>query len=313
MAQFRLKVPEHTNFSHFLTRIGQSSHQAFFRIKDGRIGSIFEAGYAPCFVEIEEAPQAGYWQVFVRVGSADEGVLAEILRRTFSLDHDLSAFYSHCRHDIRMQALVQKFAGARMLRDTGVFSSIISTVISQQINLKFAAVLKKRLWALAGEAVEYEDQVFYADPRPAAIASLRTEQLRELQYSQSKAEYIIDIARKVIMGQFALDELARLKDDEAIGYMCKQRGLGAWSAECILMFGLGRTDLLPAKDVGLQKAVTRLWQLEQRASEQDIRRLGEQWRPWRSLYTYYLWLSLMCSSSELAGAATTLVPRDVVV
>jgi len=117
-------------------------------------------------------------------------------------------------------------------------------------------------------------------------------QLREQQFSQRKAEYVIDFAREVENGLLDLNALSKMTDEEAMERICKIRGLGRWTAECILLFGLGRQDLLPAKDVGLQRAVTEVWGLPQRISEQELREMAEAWKPWRSWYTYYLWASL---------------------
>ncbi len=67
------------------------------------------------------------------------------------------------------------------------------------------------------------------------------------------------------------------------------RGIGRWTVECLLLFGMGRPDLLPAADIGLRRAVQRVYGLPERPGEEEVRRIGEAWAPWRSYATFYLW------------------------
>ncbi len=276
----------------FRTRIAQSSQSAFWRLQDNAIGRIIGRGDEARYVEVTQAANdPACWQVAVYAGnSAAEPAVTAVLRRIFSLDADLSAFYDHCGQHPVLAGAISRWWGARLLRDADPFACALSTIISQQINLKFASELKRRLWALAGTPVLVDGGTYYADPPPEAIARLDYEELQELQFTRRKAEYIIDFARAVVAGGFDLAALANLDDETAMAQLCSLRGFGPWTAECILLFGLGRPDLLPAKDVGLRRAVTASLGLEERISEPELRDMAEAWRPWRSWATYYLWL-----------------------
>ncbi len=233
------------------------------------------------------------WQVRIHQGHPGlEAAATKALYRLFALDVDLSTFYQHAAHDPSLAVIIERLSGARMVRDSDLFSSVISSIISQQLNLAFAARLKRRLWNIAGEPLQVEGEHLYADPSPEAIARLDYGTLRAMQYSQRKAEYVIDFARSVVDGRFSLERLQRMDDEEAIAYLSSQRGVGRWTAECVLLFGLGRPDLLPAKDVGLQRAMQQCYHLPDRPGEQGVRQLATNWHPWSSWYTYYLWLSL---------------------
>lgn len=293
MHQFTYNLTAPIGFSYVLTRVAQSSHNAFYRIKEGRLGRALLLGAQPAFVEIEPDESGLSWQVTLHgANSEQEGEAKRVITHLFGLETDLRAFYAHCSHDPVMDSICQRLSGAPMLLDPDVFTSVISSVISQQLNLKFAAELKRRLWELAGIPVEVDGETYYSDPTPEAIAALDYQTLRNKQYSQRKAEYVIDFARAVVDGTFDLARLQSLDDETAIAYLVQVRGLGRWTAECVLLFGLGRPDLLPALDVGLQKSVTRFWRLPERISEAALREMAETWKPWRSWYTYYLWLAL---------------------
>lgn len=294
MHTFKLPLPLPTDFTHLVTRIAQSSHGAFYRYRKGRIGRVLWVNKQPRFVEVGLcALNPSMLDVTIHDGTeADEIAVMQLVSHLFSLETDLLAFYEHSVHDPKLHQLVKRLSGARMLRDADLFSSVISSIISQQINLKFAAELKRRLWCLTGERLLVDGEEFYADPTPEAVASLSYDQLRQMQYSQRKAEYVIDFAQAVENGDMDLASLATLEDEEFISRLTQVRGLGRWTAECVLLFGLGRPDLLPANDVGLQKAVSTSWGLDCRITEKELRANSNVWKPWSSWYTYYLWLSL---------------------
>ena len=291
---FTIPLPEPTDFSQLVTRIRQSSHGAFYRHKEGRIGRVLRLYNEMRFVELGIDPlDCKAFEVRIYNGlPSEEEVVRKQVTHLFSLDANFHEFYRHAKHDHKLSGLVSRLSGARMIRDSGIFSSVISSIISQQVNLKFAAELKHRLWSLAGESMTVDGDEFFADPNPSAIAKLNYDQLRVLQYSTRKAEYVIDFARGVESGEVDLVALSALEDEEFILRLSKYRGLGRWTAECVLLFGLGRQDLLPANDVGLQKAVSNLWGLDCRITEKELRARTSDWSPWSSWYTYYLWLSL---------------------
>lgn len=292
--QFTLSVPRLTNWQAYQLRVGQSSQRAFYVCREGRIGRILNVGGGARYVEVApDAKDDGLWLVNIYDGSRkDEADVTRQLRRIFTLEADLEAFYSHCGEDPVLAQVIQRLQGARMLRDADVFSCALGTIISQQINLRFASELKRRLWQLAGVPVAVGGEILYADPSPEAIARLDYPDLQALQFTRRKAEYVIDFARGVTEGRFDLDALSCLSDEAAMDKLCSLRGFGRWTAECILLFSMGRPDLLPAKDVGLQRAATLALGRDQRIEEQELRQLAEAWRPWRSWATYYLWLAL---------------------
>ncbi len=166
------------------------------------------------------------------------------------------------------------------------------TIVGQQLNLAFAATLNKRLIELLSPPFETEGQLYPVFPSAEQVALCSYEQLRELQFSQRKAEYTIDFAREVVSGKIDLPAMESMEDGEIMELLIKQRGIGRWTAECFLLFGLGRTDLLPAADIGLRNALRRWYGLEDQPSEAQVREMGRKWSPWSSYVTFYLWESL---------------------
>ncbi|MFM1653406.1 DNA-3-methyladenine glycosylase family protein [Brevibacillus sp. B_LB10_24] len=221
---------------------------------------------------------------------ARQAELLKLIRHSFSTDVDLAPLYGHMAENERLRLLAERFRGLRFLLDSDLFGSMVRTILGQQVNLAFAAALTDRLLTLAGDVLEDEQGNRYlAFPTAEAVARLEIPQLRELQFSQRKAEYIIDFARAVVDGKVDLERLQSMTDDEVIACLTPLRGIGRWSVECLLMFGMGRPDLLPAADIGLRNGIQLVYGIDEKLSEAQIRSIGEAWAPYRSYVSLYIW------------------------
>lgn len=223
--------------------------------------------------------------------SAEErSELVRTIRHVFCADLDLLPIYEQMQEEAELAVLVKRFRGLRLMHDSDLFQSMVKTIIGQQINLTFAANLTQRLLALAGDEVVDERGVkFLAFPTAEAVARLAVEDLRPLQFSQRKAEYIIDYARAIVDGTVELERLWAMEDEEVVAHLTALRGIGRWTVECLLMFGMGRPNLLPAADIGLRNGISLVYKLNTKPDEKEIRRMGERWEPWRSIYSLYIW------------------------
>ncbi|MDR5000001.1 DNA-3-methyladenine glycosylase family protein [Brevibacillus parabrevis] len=216
--------------------------------------------------------------------------LVRTIRHVFCADLDLLPIYEQMQEEAELAVLVKRFRGLRLMHDSDLFQSMVKTIIGQQINLTFAANLTQRLLALAGDEVVDERGVkFLAFPTAEAVARLAVEDLRPLQFSQRKAEYIIDYARAIVDGTVELERLWAMEDEEVVAHLTALRGIGRWTVECLLMFGMGRPNLLPAADIGLRNGISLVYKLDTKPDEKEIRRMGERWEPWRSVYSLYIW------------------------
>ncbi|GEC90816.1 DNA-3-methyladenine glycosylase family protein [Brevibacillus brevis] len=255
---------------------------------------VFRIGLRPVLVHMQfvgslEEPALRY-ETQANLSTTDQQLLEKMIRRTFSADLDLSVIYEQMREEKELAILTERFRGLRLMLDADLFQCMVKTIIGQQINLTFAANLTERLVTLAGEPVENQNgEGIIAFPTPDAVARLTVEDLRSLQFSQRKAEYMIDFARAIVNETVDLERLWTMKDEEIITCLTSLRGIGRWTVECLLMFGMGRLDLLPAADIGLRNGIVLLYGMESKPNENDIRKLGEKWAPWRSIYCLYVW------------------------
>jgi DNA-3-methyladenine glycosylase II len=162
------------------------------------------------------------------------------------------------------------------------FSALVRTIVGQQLSTKAAATIHGRLIALMPAGIA----------TPQAIAALGDAQLRQVGLSRQKSAYLRDLAAKSASGELHLDSLSEMTDEQVIEAITKVKGLGRWSAEMFLMFRLRRPDVLPVDDLGIVNAIYRLYKLRKKPSADRIRKMGETWRPYRTVACYYLWRSL---------------------
>src|SRR5207249_9615258 len=136
-------------------------------------------------------------------------------------------------------------------------------------------------------------------PHAEAIAALTDEQLRSVGFSGQKISHIRDLTARIADGGLNLAELETLPDEMVIERLTAVKGFGRWTAEMFLMFRLHRPDVLPAGDLGIVNAIQRLYRLRKRPDARRILKIGEAWRPYRSVASWYLWQSLKLEVSSL--------------
>src|SRR5262249_2978550 len=127
---------------------------------------------------------------------------------------------------------------------------------------------------------------------PEALIALTDDQMRQAGLSRQKTAYLRDLAAKVLSGDLPVHNLHELDDEGVIEAIVKVKGLGRWSAEMFLMFRLRRPDVLPVDDLGIVNAIQRLYGLRKKPKADRIKKIGEAWRPYRTVACWYLWRSL---------------------
>jgi DNA-3-methyladenine glycosylase II len=161
------------------------------------------------------------------------------------------------------------------------FPALVRTITAQQISTKAAATIHGRLIGFMPKGVT-----------PGALLRLTDEQFRQAGLSRQKIAYLRDLAAKVKSGALPVGTLHELEDEAVIDAIVKVKGLGRWSAEMFLMFRLRRPDVLPVGDLGIVTAIQRLYGLRKKPKAARIIKIGEAWRPYRTIACWYLWRSL---------------------
>ena len=167
-------------------------------------------------------------------------------------------------------------------RPDDAYGALVRSIVGQQLSTKAAR-------SIYGRLVEVFDGTA---PSPAELLGVDPETLRAVGLSRAKVAYLRDLARRVEDRELELDRLADLDDDEVAAQLIAVKGVGRWTADMFLVFHLGRPDILPVGDLGIRRAVERTYELPELPAADEMLRIGEPWRPHRSLASLYLWRSL---------------------
>jgi DNA-3-methyladenine glycosylase II len=204
------------------------------------------------------------------------------------VDMDLESFYRGVKGDRVLGDLARKLHGLRPTLTPRPFEMLVGSVCAQQVNLTFAFTVKARLARTFGVAVDAAGDTVFAFPDPARLAAVAPAELRALQLTTRKAEYIVGLARLIADGALDTDALGARGNDEVIEAITAVRGFGRWSAEWFLCRGLGRGDVCPAGDLGVRRAFEHFYNRGRDLTELAIRRRATRWGPFQNLAVHYL-------------------------
>lgn len=224
---------------------------------------------------------------FLIQGTEEKERSLQRLSRIFRWDVQLKKIHEHFQKT-DLNLLFENHYGTPLILDFDPFASLLKCIIHQQLNLAFAHTLTERFVQTFGN--EIDGVWFY--PTPEKVALIRVEQLRELQFSARKAEYVIGIAELVASGALNFNKMDQMTDEEISSELIKIRGVGPWTVQNFLMFALGRENLFPVADIGLQNALRQYYNLEQKPTKVEMERFKEPWEPYLSYAALYLWRSI---------------------
>ncbi|WP_283153079.1 DNA-3-methyladenine glycosylase family protein [Guptibacillus hwajinpoensis] len=190
--------------------------------------------------------------------------------------------------ETNIRSLMDNYLGMPIICEPDAYCALLKNIVHQQLNMKFAYTLTYRFVTSYG--TEMDGVWFY--PKPEVVSRLTVQELRDLQFSKRKAEYVIGIAEKIVSGELDLENLNKLTTKEVYDELLPIRGVGPWTVECVLLFGLRRKDILPAGDVGIQNAIMKWFQLSTKPTKEEVVKYKEKWSPYSSYVSMYLWESL---------------------
>jgi len=184
------------------------------------------------------------------------------------------------RADPVLQSLINQYKDVRLRSRGSAFETLLRAIVGQQISVKAA----QSVWS------RFEERVGQVSTTNVLAVSSRA--LRACGLSQQKVEYIRDLAGHFESGMINPRRFKSLDDTALIEHLCDVRGIGRWTAEMFLIFHLQRPDVYPLQDIGLIRAVERHYLGGVRAAKNEVAAVGERWKPWRTVATWYLWRSL---------------------
>ena len=214
--------------------------------------------------------------------SAATGLAAWIL----SSDLDLRPLYQV--EDPVFAPLAERFWGLKPPRTATVFEALVIAIIEQQIGLQVANVLQNRLVMRLGPAVKFEELDFFAFPSPERPAGLEPQDLRDLGLSMNKSRFILGIAEGTASGDLDPESLKKMATEEAREVLVSIKGVGRWTADYVLVRGLGRFEAVPIDDLGIRDAVGIFYKEGERATAQEAEEVLSRFEDLAGVAAYYL-------------------------
>jgi len=190
-------------------------------------------------------------------------------------------YVKHLSKDEKLKKLIRDHGTFTLNKQKHLYLYLCYSIMSQQLSTKVARVIKQRFLDL-----------YNGEPTPQQIIDTPFEKLRGIGLSNAKVSYVQNVARFEIEKGMDHKKLAKMSNEEVIGYLTEIKGVGRWTVEMLLMFALGREDLFAIDDLGLQQAVINLYNLKHRKKKimnAKILKISEQWSPFRTYACLYLW------------------------
>ncbi len=190
-------------------------------------------------------------------------------------------YVSHLSKDKKLAKLLAQQESVKLGNRTQVYLHLCSSIMSQQLSTKVAAVIRKRFMKL-----------YSGKPTPQKILDTSYDILRGIGLSGAKANYIQNTARFALEHGMDHKVLRKMDNEELIEHFTQIKGVGRWTAEMLLMFTLGREDVFAADDLGIQKAMIKIYKLDKtnkKKLREDMLRISAKWAPYRTFACVHLW------------------------
>ena len=193
----------------------------------------------------------------------------------------MTAALKHLKQDRKLAKIIDQVSSYNLPITKNPYESLVEAIITQQLSGKAADSISARFREIYGKF-----------PKPADVLKTSDAKLRKAGLSYMKVSYIKDLSSRVESKELRLSYMKNLTDEEVIEQLTVVKGIGRWTAEMFLIFSLGRQDVLPVGDLGLKKGIQKLYSLSELPEKEQMEKIAQKWRPYRSVATWYLWRSL---------------------
>ena len=225
----------------------------------------------------------------------------EQIQKQFMTQTDINPFYKKMSKDKTFSKLVQRHYGLKPSWPGDLFECLTRCIISQQINVTFADKVEMNYVRKFGKKIQRSNETFYLYPDIKTVSEIKKKDLLKIQFSERKAEYLIDLAREAVKGNIDLQSIGGLPAADFTKEITKIRGIGMWTAECCLMH-LGHRGILPRGDIGLHQAIRLFYKYDKTAGPEKLLKVADRWQGWESFAVYYLWHALTDARMKGQGA-----------
>ena len=263
--------------------------EAIYKVEGKSIYRAFLVGKEKILVKITPYDRA--INVDWLQGEPNEAVI-DFISEWFDLETNLSEFYDLLRADPVFDYMYDEYKDLKLVGMPDLFEALCWAIIGQQINLTFAYKLKRRLIEKYGDFIDLEDTRYYLFPTPEVLMKADPEELKAMQFSGSKASYLINMAASFVSGDIHKDKLLNLPQNERLALLTGLKGVGIWTANYALMKSLRDPGAIPYGDAGLLNALLGHGVIANKKELQGMHALFDRFKGWEAYLVFYLWRSL---------------------
>jgi len=233
------------------------------------------------------------------LGEVQEQQVLHALQRMLGAQVDLRPFYSLIAKSKMLQGLAKEFRGVKPPRFPDLFEALVNAISCQQLSLTVGMTLMTRFAEKFGKGFADGHAMRHAFPRPEDLTHSEEADIRMLGYSANKAKAILEIAKVLHEQPMAFARLETMDNEEVVDFLMSLRGIGRWSAQYVLLRGLGRLNIFPGDDVGAQNNLQKLFHLKTKPGYDTIDRLTSRWQPYRGMIYFHLLLQKLRQAGVL--------------
>ena len=230
-------------------------------------------------------------------------IILQLLTTMLGLRTNLQPFYRMAAGHRHLAPLAERFRGLKPPRFPTVFEALANAIACQQLSLTVGIELLSRIAVQCGPTLSLPDYRQYAFPRPEDLLRTKAPTFRRLGFSYSKARFLLTLSREIVAGHFVPEQLQHRDNGIAVEQLMRLHGVGRWTAEYVLLRGLGRTDTFPGDDVGARNRLASWLGLEGPLDYEGVQRAVRRWHPYAGLVYFHLLLAGLTESGEMHLAA----------
>lgn len=287
---YKIPIPKNFSFQECLWFLDRNYDDCLHEVRPDAVRKALFIDNEPSLIEITE--NNNHLLISVLTGNNSEKLIIEFVKDWFDYDRDMTIFHKLLHQDSDLKYMATDYNGLRLMGIPDLFEALCWSIIGQQINLTFAYKLKRRFTETYGTKLTYGNSDYYLFPKPEIVAKIKVEELLPLQFSNRKAEYLIEIAKQFVSGNISKVILSEHTTAEAIRLLVSVRGIGEWTANYALMKSLKRLECVTYGDVGLYNALHNLKGFPKRPSRSELDLFFDNFKDWEAYTVFYLWRSL---------------------
>ncbi|KTD16224.1 DNA-3-methyladenine glycosylase family protein [Legionella jordanis] len=228
----------------------------------------------------------------------DQSEITQVLERLLGLNKNLEDFYFFAGKNKPLSILISRFMGLKPPQYPSLFEALVNAISCQQISLDAGLEIQNRLIQFIDLSFKNDQQAHYVFPEPIHIANCSIQELKQLGYSKNKSETLKRLANAFLEKPDLFAQLRQFSNDDVIHFLCQFKGIGRWTAEYVLLRGLGRLEVFPRDDVGAQNNLHRLLKLEEKPDANDTAAITASWHPYAGLIYFHLLLQRLFEKSQ---------------